>query len=127
MEVVKKNSKYVVRVFDGERVNRHKPSVDVLFNSVAHHFGNKAIGVILTGMGNDGAAGLLKMKKNGAYTIAQDEHSSVVYGMPRIAAETGSAEMIVPLHKIHSEISKVLRKSHIKALSSRPLAKQKIS
>ncbi|HLW56388.1 MAG TPA: chemotaxis-specific protein-glutamate methyltransferase CheB [Bacteriovoracaceae bacterium] len=127
MELVKRNSKYYVRVYDGERVNRHKPSVDVLFNSVARHLGAKAIGVILTGMGNDGAQGLLKMKKAGSPTIAQDEESSVVYGMPRIAVEIGAADIIAPLQKIHLEITKALKKTETKNSSNRPLAKYKVS
>lgn len=127
MELVRRNSKYFVRVYDGERVNRHKPSVDVLFNSVALHLGAKAIGVILTGMGNDGAQGLLKMKKAGSPTIAQDEQSSVVYGMPRIAAEIGAADIISPLQKIHLEITKALKKSETKVSAAKPLSKSKVS
>jgi two-component system, chemotaxis family, protein-glutamate methylesterase/glutaminase len=87
-------------VFDGEAVNRHKPSVDVLFDSVADVMGAKAVGVILTGMGSDGAKGLLKMKNSGARTIAQDENSSVVFGMPKEAIRLGGAEVIAPLDEI---------------------------
>lgn len=115
MEIVRRNSKYYVHVFDGERVNRHKPSVDVLFNSVALHLGAKAVGVILTGMGSDGANGLLKMKNAGSITIAQDEFTSVVYGMPRIAAEIGAADIICPLPKIHLEIAKAIKNSSLRS------------
>jgi two-component system chemotaxis response regulator CheB len=100
MEVVRKNSKLYVHVSDGEAVNRFKPSVDVLFRSVARVLGAKATGVILTGMGHDGAAGLLAMRKNGAFTIAQDEESSIVFGMPRAAAEMGAATIVEPLENI---------------------------
>ena len=93
-------SGYRVKVFDGEPVNRHKPSVDVLFNSVAQEIGRRAIGIIMTGMGRDGAVGLLKMKENGARTIAQDEASSIVFGMPREAIRMGAADSVQPLGKI---------------------------
>ncbi len=104
MELVRKNNKLYAHVSDGEPVNRFKPSVDVLFRSVARVLGSKATGVILTGMGHDGAAGLLAMRKNGAFTIAQDEESSVVYGMPRAAAEMGAATIVEPLENIASAL-----------------------
>lgn len=91
---------YFVRVFQGEKVNRHRPAVDVLFDSVAALVGKNAIGVILTGMGADGARGLLKMREAGARTIAQDEHSSVVFGMPKEAIRMGAAEAVYPLDQI---------------------------
>lgn len=78
----------------------YRPSIDVFFHCVAEHWKKKAIGVLLTGMGRDGAAGLLAMRKAGKLTIAQDQETSAVYGMPRAAAETGAAEMILPLKKI---------------------------
>lgn len=81
-------------------VNRHRPSVDVLFRSAAACFGGAAIGVLLTGMGKDGAAGLLEMRRAGAWTIAQDQASSVVFGMPREAAQIGAASEVLPLAKI---------------------------
>lgn len=87
--LVKKNNKLCVECFNGERVNGHAPSVDVLFNSAAALLGKRAIGVILTGMGADGAKGLLEMRKQGAFTIGQDAESSVVYGMPKVAFELG--------------------------------------
>jgi two-component system chemotaxis response regulator CheB len=87
-------------VEQGERVNGHCPSVDVLFTSVAKEVGEKAIGVILTGMGYDGARGLLAMRRKGAKTVGQDEASSVVYGMPKAAFELGAVEIQAPLAKI---------------------------
>lgn len=85
---------------DSPAVNLHKPSVDVMFGSVAESLKDKAIGVILTGMGKDGAQGMLKMKQQGAVTIAQDEQSCVVYGMPRAAVECGAAMHVKPLNKL---------------------------
>ncbi|HYD00028.1 MAG TPA: chemotaxis response regulator protein-glutamate methylesterase [Phycisphaerales bacterium] len=93
-------ARYIVRVVDGPRVNRHKPSVDVLFESVARVAGKNAFGAIMTGMGNDGAAGLLSMRKAGAVTVAQDEASCVVYGMPKEAVKLGGAQLVAPLSGI---------------------------
>ncbi|MHC4113726.1 MAG: protein-glutamate methylesterase/protein-glutamine glutaminase [Planctomycetota bacterium] len=90
---------YVI-VEDGPPVCRQKPSVEVLFNSVAKHAGADAVGVLLTGMGDDGADGLLNMRKSGAHTITQDEESCVVFGMPKEAIERGAAEKVVPLSEI---------------------------
>jgi len=100
IELVRQGSDLKVRVLDTPAVNRHKPSVDVLFDSVAKHVGASAIGVILTGMGNDGAKGLLKMKNLGSETIAQDEESCVVFGMPREAIAIGAAQFVEPLNGI---------------------------
>ncbi|MEP3439227.1 MAG: chemotaxis response regulator protein-glutamate methylesterase [Hoeflea sp.] len=91
---------------DGDPVNGHRPSVDVLFNSVASLAGAKAVGVILTGMGRDGAAGLLKMRQAGATTIGQNEKTCVVYGMPRVAHEIGAVGVQLPLNLIGEEILK---------------------
>ena len=91
---------YVVRLKDMPAVNHHRPSVDVMMNSVAKAAGANAVGVILTGMGSDGAKGLLAMRNAGAHTIAQDEETSVVYGMPKEAAANGGAGEILPLDKI---------------------------
>jgi two-component system chemotaxis response regulator CheB len=88
----------------GDFVKGPRPSVDVLFSSVALASKDKAIGVILTGMGRDGAEGLLAMRKAGARTLAQDQSSSIVYGMPRAAVEAGAAEMQLPLDRISLEI-----------------------
>lgn len=88
----------------GPLVSRHRPSVEVLFNSVAQSAGPNAVGVIMTGMGGDGADGMLKMKENGAITIAQDEASCVVFGMPKEAIKRGGVDHIVPLNKIPEAI-----------------------
>ncbi|MFY0686640.1 MAG: chemotaxis response regulator protein-glutamate methylesterase [Cyclobacteriaceae bacterium] len=88
---------YRVEVKEGPLVNRHMPSVDVLFKSVARHAGMNAAGALLTGMGRDGAKGLLDMRNAGAHTLAQDEESCVVFGMPKEAIKMGAAEKIVPL------------------------------
>jgi two-component system chemotaxis response regulator CheB len=88
---------YVVEVVEGPLVSRHRPSADVLFRSVAQAVGPNAIGVIMTGMGNDGADGLLEMKRAGAYTIAQDEATCVVFGMPKEAIDRGAVDKIVAL------------------------------
>lgn len=97
-------AQYFVEVVDGPLVNRHRPSVDVLFRSVAKCAGANALGVIMTGMGDDGAAGLLEMRKLGARTVAQDEQSCVVFGMPKEAIKRGGVEKIVPLNTIYKEI-----------------------
>jgi two-component system chemotaxis response regulator CheB len=93
-------ARYVAEVRDGPPVNRHRPSVDVLFRSVAATAGRNATGVILTGMGGDGAKGLLEMRQAGARTIAQDETSCVVFGMPKVAIELGGADDVIPLPRI---------------------------
>jgi two-component system, chemotaxis family, protein-glutamate methylesterase/glutaminase len=90
----------VVNIVDGPLVSRHRPSVDVLFRSVAVSAGRNAIGVIMTGMGDDGAQGLLEMKETGAITIAQDEATCVVFGMPREAIERGAVDLVLPLAQI---------------------------
>lgn len=100
MRVNRKGSTYVVECFKGEKVNGHCPSVDVLFNSVADKVGSRAIGVILTGMGQDGAKGLLRMKEKGARTIGQDQQSSIVYGMPKVACDIGAVERQASLKDI---------------------------
>jgi two-component system, chemotaxis family, protein-glutamate methylesterase/glutaminase len=97
-------AQYFVEVIDGPLVNRHRPSVDVLFRSVAKCAGANALGVIMTGMGDDGAAGLLEMRNAGARTIAQDEDSCVVYGMPKEAVKRGAVEKTVALNAIGREI-----------------------
>lgn len=93
-------ARYFVEVKDGPFVNRHRPSVDVLFRSTAKYAGANAVGIIMTGMGDDGARGLLEMKQAGAKTIAQDEKSCVVFGMPKEAIKLDAAEKILPLDKI---------------------------
>lgn len=100
MLLQRSGANYYVTVKDGPPVCRQKPSVEVMFNSVAKYAGANAIGAILTGMGDDGAGGLLNMRKSGAHTIAQDEASSIVFGMPKEAINRGAAEKIVPLSGI---------------------------
>jgi len=91
---------YMVDVKEGPLVNRHRPSVDVLFRSAARYVGNNAVGVLLTGMGNDGAKGLLELKESGAHTIAQDEESSIVFGMPKEAIKLDAADKVLSLDKV---------------------------
>lgn len=110
MRIRKFGEKYKIEVFKGEKVNGHCPSVDVLFESVAKEAGDKAIGVILTGMGYDGAKGLLSMRRKGARTIGQDEKSSVVYGMPKVAFNIGAVEKQTTLENIHELIYSMLKK-----------------
>ncbi|CAN0617551.1 protein-glutamate methylesterase/protein glutamine deamidase [Burkholderia multivorans] len=95
--LARSGANYIAQLSDEPPVNRHRPSVDVLFRSAATHAGKNAIGVILTGMGRDGAAGLLEMKRAGAYTFAQDEASCIVFGMPREAIALGGADEVVSL------------------------------
>lgn len=96
---------YVTELSDGSAVNRHRPSVDVLFRSAANCAGKNAIGIIMTGMGDDGAAGMLEMRQAGAYTLAQDEESCVVFGMPKEAIARGGVDEIVPLHELSRRLS----------------------
>jgi len=100
MEIRKSGSKYFVSLLDTPMVFHQRPSVEILFNSVAKYAGKNAVGAILTGMGKDGAQGLLNMKNAGAKTVAQDEKTSVVFGMPKEAIELGAADMIKPLNEI---------------------------
>lgn len=100
MLIKRKGKDYFVEIKEGPLVNRHRPSVDVLFRSVARAAGNNAIGIILTGMGDDGARGLLEMKEAGAYTIAQDEKTCVVYGMPKEAVKLNAVDKIIPIEFI---------------------------
>ncbi|TYC85934.1 chemotaxis response regulator protein-glutamate methylesterase [Acetobacterium wieringae] len=110
MRLAKRGTGYIVKCTQEEKVSGHCPSVDVLFDSVAAVAGRQSVGVILTGMGRDGANGLLKMKKNGAYTIGQDEKSSVVYGMPMVAYNIGAVDKQLPLDRIADEIIRFLSK-----------------
>jgi two-component system chemotaxis response regulator CheB len=106
--VAAEGEKVVAQVRDGPAVRNHKPSVDVLFTSVAKALGSRALGVILTGMGDDGARGMLKMREAGSHTFAQDAASCVVYGMPKRAVELGGVEKTVELHEIGNELVKAL-------------------
>ncbi len=101
---------YYLELGGGEKVSGHKPSADVLFNSVAKVAGKNAIGVILTGMGSDGAKGLLKLKQSGAITLGQDEKSCVVYGMPKVAYELGAVSKEVSINNMSQEILRSLEK-----------------
>ncbi len=100
---------YQIEIRTGPLVSRHRPSVDVLFRSAARYGGKNVIGVIMTGMGDDGARGMLEMKENGAYTIAQDESSCVVFGMPKEAIKRNCVDSILPLNKISQKIIEVLK------------------
>ena len=102
--LARSGANYIAHLSDDPPVNRHRPSVDVLFRSAAQHAGKNAVGVILTGMGRDGAAGLLEMKKAGAYTLAQDEASCIVFGMPREAIALGAADEIASLPEMSRRV-----------------------
>jgi two-component system chemotaxis response regulator CheB len=104
-------AKYRVKIGTGDKVSGHRPSVDVLFNSVAKYAGSNAIGLIMTGMGADGAKGLLNMKKAGAKTLAQDEQSCVVYGMPKVAVEMGAVDEIDSLNNLPNKLISILNKT----------------
>jgi two-component system chemotaxis response regulator CheB len=99
-------ARYFVEVRDGPLVNRHRPSVDVLFRSAARYEGKNSIGVIMTGMGDDGARGMLEMKESGAHTIAQDEESCVVFGMPKKAIELNAVDRVLALDEIPAAVLK---------------------
>jgi two-component system, chemotaxis family, protein-glutamate methylesterase/glutaminase len=107
MILKRSGARYYIEVMDGPLVNRHRPSVDVLFRSAAQYAGSNAIGIIMTGMGDDGAKGLLEMKDAGAKTIAQDEKSCVVFGMPKEAIKLNAVDHVLPLDKIAPYIIKV--------------------
>lgn len=112
MKVLKRGTYYTVSCFSGEKVSGHRPSVDVLFDSVAQAAGHNAVGIIMTGMGQDGANGLLNMRKKGAYTIGQDKASCVVYGMPMVAYNIGAVCTQVPCNQIAGTLLK-----HLNSLS----------
>ena len=104
MKVIKEGFGYVIQLYDGEPVNRHKPSVDVMFGSVAQNIGANAVAVLLTGMGADGAIGMKEMHDIGAKTVIQDEQSSVVWGMPGAAFKLGCTDFVLPLEEIANKI-----------------------
>lgn len=110
MKVVRSGGQYIVKLNNDEKVNGHRPSVDVLMHSVAEHVGANAFGVILTGMGNDGAAGLKAMKEAGAKTIGQDQASCVVYGMPKVAFDVGAVDYQMHLDDISAGILRLVNK-----------------
>ncbi len=111
LTVKKQGLNYVVHLLEGPLVNRHKPSVDVLFRSMANHVGSQGIGILLTGMGDDGARGLLEMKETKAITIAQDEKSSTVFGMPREAIKLDAQKFILSLTEISDYITHLPHKN----------------
>ena len=104
MLLKRSGARYFVEVTDGPLVNRHRPSVDVLFRSVARYAGKNAVGVIMTGMGNDGAQGLLEMKNGGAFTIAQNEKTCIVFGMPKEAIKLNAVNKIMSIYSIAYEV-----------------------
>jgi two-component system chemotaxis response regulator CheB len=110
MEINRRCGKLGVSVTKTEKVSGHCPSVDVLFETTSQVMGPKAIGIIMTGMGKDGAQGMLKMHQKGAYTIGQDEASSVVYGMPRAAYELGAVDVQAPPNRIPELLYKAIDK-----------------
>jgi len=107
--VERDGARYICRLSDGPPVNRHKPSVDVLFRSMAQNAGHNGVGVILTGMGNDGAAGMKEMQEAGSPTMAQDENTSVVWGMPGEAVKLKAADSILPLLKVSGKILSLIK------------------
>jgi len=104
LAVVRSGTRYTVKILDGPPVSRHRPSVDVLFRSAAQQAGGNALGILLTGMGDDGARGLLELRRAGGATIAQDEDSSVVFGMPKEAIARGAAGKVQPLGRMARDI-----------------------
>ena len=104
MLLKRSGARYYVEIKDGPLVSRHRPSVDVLFRSAARYAGQNAVGVILTGMGDDGAHGMLEMKQAGAFTIAQDEATCVVFGMPKEAIKLGAVDKVVPLQSVAAAV-----------------------
>ncbi len=114
--LTRSGANYMTRLDQGPPVNRHRPSVDVLFNSAAASAGKNAVGVILTGMGKDGAAGMLAMKQAGAYNLAQDESSCVVFGMPKEAIAVGATHEVAPLHELPARVM-----AHFAAQGSRAM------
>ncbi|TFG09118.1 MAG: chemotaxis protein CheB [Promethearchaeota archaeon] len=115
MQITAKNGKPIIRLFEGEPVNFCRPSVDVLFYSAARIYKNKTLGILLTGMGRDGVAGLEAINKAGGKTIAESSETAVLYGMPKIAAESGIAKLIVPNYKIRDYMIKFANNFHFKS------------
>ena len=109
MLVKRSGARYYVEVKDGPLISRHRPSVDILCRSTAHYAGANAVGVIMTGMGDDGARGLLEMREAGAATVAQDEESCVVFGMPAEAIKRGAADHVLPLQSIAAAVLRLTR------------------
>jgi len=110
MKLVRQGANLFVHLDAGPKVSGHRPSVDVLFDSVARSCGPRAVGVIMTGMGGDGAAGITRMSQAGAWTIAQDQKTSLVYGMPKEAVKAGAIDHVLPLQKIPIAVAKLLQR-----------------
>lgn len=108
MKIAEKNGEKIIKLEKGDKVSGHMPSIDVLFNSMADNYGKDAICVIMTGMGQDGAKGIYKVKEKGGYTIAQDEESSVVFGMNKVAINNGAVNKIIALNDISKAILELL-------------------
>lgn len=113
LRVVRSGANYVIELSDSERVSGHKPSVDVMFNSVSECATNNVVAVLMTGMGKDGARGLYNIKKNGGYTLVEDESTCVVFGMPKEAIRIGAETKIIPLDKLSDELI-----SHLKSVNA---------
>jgi two-component system chemotaxis response regulator CheB len=109
MLLQRSGARYYVEVKDGPLVSRHRPSVDVLFRSAASTGGRNVVGVIMTGMGDDGAKGMLEMKQAGAVNVAQDEETCIVFGMPAEAIKLGGVDKILPLDRIAGEVVRLSR------------------
>ncbi|MEH6447917.1 MAG: chemotaxis response regulator protein-glutamate methylesterase [Oleispira sp.] len=110
LTIGKSGTKMVCRVVQTEKVNRHRPAVDVMFNSILDAYGSNVVAVMLTGMGSDGAQGMLKLKQAGAVTYAQDEATSVVWGMPQAAFNLGAVDEVLPLQKIPAKMLRAAQK-----------------
>ena len=121
MLVKRSGAKYYVEIIDGPLVNRHRPAVDVLFRSTAQYAGSNAIGIIMTGMGDDGAKGMAEMKEAGAFTIAQDEKSCVVFGMPKEAIKLNAVDKVMPLDQIAPYVQKYDSSKDTDPLKKNPL------
>ena len=122
MEVVRSGAVFSVRLRDAPPVNHHRPSVDTLFHSCAHALGGNAMGAILTGMGADGASGLLAMRRAGARTVAQDEATSIVFGMPKEAIAAGAAEVVAPLDHVAGVLLRFARERAEGPRAAKPAA-----
>ena len=109
LRIVRRGVELVAKLDNGPLVSGHRPAADVMFESIAQACGTRSIGVVMTGMGSDGAKGLTRMKQTGAITIAQDEETSLVYGMPKVAAETGQVDHVLPLDRIPQAIARLMR------------------
>lgn len=120
MKVERQGGYYRVAVVEGETVNGHRPSVDVMFDSLAEHAGKNCVGVIMTGMGNDGAKGLLNLKQKGSRTVAQDEATCVVFGMPRVAIQLGAADLVLPIDRMAEAALAFARGGAVKPTSTAP-------